>query len=39
MPDTQPLIAPYEPPKVERVLTADELSREVLYAGGGQTAL
>jgi len=29
MPETEP----YEPPKVEAVLTADELTREVLYAG------
>ena len=25
----------YEPPQVEKVLTRDELEREVLYAGGG----
>ena len=25
--------APYEPPQVERVLTADDLVREVQYAG------
>ena len=24
----------YEPPRIETVLTADELEREVLYAGG-----
>jgi hypothetical protein len=23
----------YEPPKIDRVLTADELTREILYAG------
>ena len=24
---------PYEPPRIERVLTLDDLEREVLYAG------
>jgi hypothetical protein len=23
----------YEPPKIDRVLTSDELTREILYAG------
>ena len=27
----------YEPPRVERVLTSDELMREVQYAGGAST--
>jgi hypothetical protein len=30
---TQPSEPKYEPPKVESVLTAEELNREVLYAG------
>ena len=25
---------PYEPPRIEQVLTPDDLEREVLYAGG-----
>ena len=29
----QPEAAPYEPPTVESVLTADELAREIQYAG------
>jgi len=29
-----PTIAPaYEPPRIERVLTAEDLQREILYAG------
>jgi hypothetical protein len=29
------LVQPYEPPHVESVLTAEDLTREVQYAGGG----
>ena len=28
---------PYEPPRVERVLSPEDLQREVLYAGGTAT--
>lgn len=28
---------PYEPPKIETVLTSEQLAREVQYAGNGQT--
>jgi hypothetical protein len=31
----EPVHAPYEAPSVERVVTADELTREAQYAGGG----
>jgi len=27
----------YEPPQIERVLTSEQLAREVQYAGNGQT--
>ena len=29
----QPPVEPYEAPRVETILTPDELEREVLYAG------
>ena len=29
--------ATYEPPRIERVLTADEMEREVMFAGPGVT--
>ena len=32
---TAPL--PYEPPRIEQVLTPEDLAREVLYAGGTDT--
>ena len=31
--DTAAAVSPYEPPRVESVLTADELAREIQYAG------
>lgn len=31
------LLAGYDPPRVERVLSAGELEREILYAGAVQT--
>ena len=32
---TESLLAqPYEPPCIERVLTAEDLAQEILYAGG-----
>ena len=31
--ETPKPLATYEPPKVESVLTADELAREIQYAG------
>jgi hypothetical protein len=33
MAETPPITPPYEPPRIERVLTAKDLAREVLYAG------
>jgi hypothetical protein len=33
MTETPPLARPYEPPRIERVLTSEELTREILYAG------
>lgn len=32
---SEPVTRPeYEPPRIERVITADELARDVQYAGG-----
>ena len=31
--------APYEPPRVERVLSPEDLRREVFYAGSQQATL
>jgi hypothetical protein len=31
---THPIPPPYEPPHVERVLSPEDLEREILYAGG-----
>jgi hypothetical protein len=33
MAETPPIAQPYEPPRIERVLTAEDLQREILYAG------
>ena len=33
MAETPPIAPPYEPPRIERVLTPDDLAREVQYAG------
>jgi hypothetical protein len=33
MAETPPIAPPYEPPRVERVLTSEDLAREVLFAG------
>jgi hypothetical protein len=33
MTETPPLAPPYEPPRIERVLTPEDLAREVRYAG------
>jgi hypothetical protein len=33
MAETPPIIPPYEPPRIERVLTPDDLAREIRYAG------
>jgi len=33
MAETPPVAPPYEPPRIERVLTPEDLEREVLYAG------
>jgi hypothetical protein len=34
-PDAAPLEHPYEPPRVEVILTGEELAREIHYAGVG----
>ena len=34
-----PLVGGYEPPRVEQVLTATDLEREILYAGAAQADL
>ena len=33
MAKTPPIALSYEPPRIERVLTAEDLAREALYAG------
>jgi hypothetical protein len=33
MAETPPLAPPYEPPRIEQVLTPEDLAREILYAG------
>ena len=33
MAETPRSALPYEPPRIERVLTAEDLEREILYAG------
>jgi hypothetical protein len=33
MAETPPMTPPYEPPRIERVLTPEDLAREVQYAG------
>jgi hypothetical protein len=33
MTETPPIARPYEPPRIEQVLTPEDLEREVLYAG------
>jgi hypothetical protein len=33
MTETPEATTPYEPPRIERVLTPEDLEREVLYAG------
>ena len=33
MAETPPVAPPYEPPRIERVLTAEDLAQEILYAG------
>jgi hypothetical protein len=35
--DAAPAVEPYEPPKVESVLTAEDLAREIQYAGQSVT--
>jgi hypothetical protein len=32
-PVQQPVVSPYEAPRIELILTVEELEREVLYAG------
>jgi len=33
MAETLPIAPPYDPPRIERVLTPEDLEREILYAG------
>jgi hypothetical protein len=33
MAETRPIAQPYDPPRIEQVLTAEDVAREVLYAG------
>jgi hypothetical protein len=37
MAETPPLAPPYEPPRIEHVLTPEALAREILYAGPAAT--
>ena len=37
MAETPPIARPYEPPRIERVLTPEDLAREVQYAGDAVT--
>ncbi len=39
MHETLPVTSPYEPPRIERVLTPEELAHEVMYAGPGVVSL
>jgi hypothetical protein len=38
MAETPPLAQAYEPPRIERVLTPEDLAREVQYAGDTGTS-
>jgi hypothetical protein len=38
MAETPPIATPYESPRIERVLTPEDLEREVLYAGDAESA-
>lgn len=33
MPETPLVAPPYEPPRIERILSPEDLEREILYAG------
>lgn len=35
MPETPEVTAPYESPRIERVLTPEDLAHEIMYAGPG----
>lgn len=35
MAEPLPLAPPYEPPRIERILTEEDLAHEVMYAGPG----
>ena len=35
MPETPETTTPYEPPRIERVLTPQDLANEIMYAGPG----
>jgi hypothetical protein len=37
MAETPSIAPPYEPPRIERVLTPEDLAREVQYAGDAVT--
>jgi hypothetical protein len=35
MAETPEIARPYEPPRIERVLTSEDLAQEIMYAGPG----
>jgi hypothetical protein len=35
MEETPPIAPSYEPPRIERVMTPEDLAREVMYSGPG----
>jgi len=39
MAETAPIAQPYEPPRIERILTPEDLAHEVMYAGPGVLSL
>lgn len=39
MTETPPIAPPYEPPRIERILTPEDLAHEVMYAGPGVLSL
>jgi hypothetical protein len=36
---TRPIPLPYEPPRIERVFSPEDLEREILYAGATDFAI
>jgi hypothetical protein len=39
MAETAPKTQPYEPPRIERILTPEDLTHEIMYAGPGVLSL